>query len=258
MLGQNRQLPIIALKAFGVLVIAPSRQLLYQGPAVSTGPTMSSGFSFGGSTSSQGSGSITSGSTPFGWLNAPSTGFGTSAPSTGFGTSAPSTGFGTSAPSTGFGLSSGGLSGAFASGLGFGNLGSAPGAFGSSNQGFGFLGASGSSSGLGAGAAQLPSQDWPGSARIREIQQLYAPSVDPSGRYLPSDTVAGAAPNKSCEFQTVMYRFKNGASDQVQKPQGVSLLKWDQVRQPKWFSIRYHDMLLRWSEITPTQSFWYP
>ena len=215
MLGQNRQLPIIALKAFGVLVIAPSRQLLYQGPAVSTGPTMSSGFSFGGSTSSQGSGSITSGSTPFGWLNAPSTGFGTSA------------------PSTGFGLSSGGLSGAFASGLGFGNLGSAPGAFGSSNQGFGFLGASGSSSGLGAGAAQLPSQDWPGSARIREIQQLYAPSVDPSGRYLPSDTVAGAAPNKSCEFQTVMYRFKNGASDQVQKPQGVSLLKWDQVRQPK-------------------------
>ena len=81
-------------------------------------------------------------------------------------------------------------------------------------------------------SAQPTVPEWPGSARIREIQQLYAPSVDATGRYLSTDNAPGTIPNKNCEFQTVMYRFKDGASGTVQKPQGVSLLKWDQVNIP--------------------------
>lgn len=66
-------------------------------------------------------------------------------------------------------------------------------------------------------------------ARFREIQQLYAPAVDQSGRFHPVDGTQGTIPNKACEFQTVMYRFREGPAVANRKPEGVSMLKWEQM-----------------------------
>lgn len=126
-------------------------------------------------------------------FGAPSTGFGSAGSLGGFG-AAPTTGFG-AAPTTGFGGGFGGFKGL--------------GGFGQTQ------------------VAQQP--DWAGAAKLREIQQLYAPSVDPAtGRYLPSD---GGAVNRACEFQTVMYRFRDGTSAGLgeRKPEGMGLLRWEQM-----------------------------
>jgi hypothetical protein len=244
---------------------APSTGTGFSGtPASATTGTIGGFGSIGGATNPFGGGTL---SGAFGTSTATSGGFGGTSGTTGFGTPTISTGTGLggvgfgslmSAPSTqmSFGTSSGG-SNSFGFGTSsnaiptggnpFGNSGllSTQSALASSAQpttsfgGFGNAPTSGFGAPTFGGGMSMSSQqatigqsnaETNTAARIREIQQLYAPSIDQTGKYIATDNVQGTIPNRACEFRTVMYRFKaRGTSTNSSRPEGVSMLKWEQV-----------------------------